>query len=70
MESHLEYPYPYFVFIPSVVPFDTLISTPINTFQELHYNALTSTALTVPSALSLITHLDATSSHKDTLAVA
>ena len=29
------------MFVPSVVPFETLISTPINTFQELHYNALT-----------------------------
>ena len=62
---------PYFVFILSVAPFDTFISTPINASQGLHYNALTSTSLTALSATSLINHLDVTSSQFiETLVVA
>ena len=50
------HPYPYFAFTPSVVPFGTSISTPINAFQELHYShyhAQPFPAPTSPSTLAV-----------------
>ena len=53
------HPYPYFAFTPSIIPFGTLIGTPINSFQELQYSqchAPTSpTTPTAPSTPSLST---------------